>query len=390
MNLLARLACVLPLLLAESSPADPPAAPQSLVSRERLLEELKALPVKRSANGSDAHREGLRKTEEMLLEKLRAMGYQPATQEVEFLGSSREARQQEPKEHKPWRNIIVEIPGRTHPNDILIFSSHFDAVPRSPGADDDGTGTVALLEMARLLKDQQMQRTLRLIFFNLEEVGLVGSRAYVESIEAEIKGPIDPAHADDTPSPPKRLPPTKRFLGMASIDGVGYFTDEPNSQKSPVPETRFFKPPTVGDFVGMGGIGRHRKFSQALAKSMRAAAPLLKVVAVDFLPIAPPDFLRSDHAPFLAEGVPAVILTDTANFRSPHYHQPTDTVDTIDMTRFTLVVQGLVGAAHVLAGPVDGTLIDLEPVVMPGTTEAPPAAEPVTASPAEPGEPVKK
>lgn len=371
----------------------PAPGPEAGVVRERLLEELAALPTKRSPNGGPAHRDGLRRTEELLLEKLRGLGYQPRTHDVDYLGSGRADRGKTPDDPaaeppKPWRNIIVEIPGTTRPDEVLVFGAHFDAVVRSPGADDNGTGTVALLEMARLLKDRPMQRTLRLVFFNLEEVGLVGSRAYVQSIEHEIKGEIDPAAAGGgsggsgeaegaASAEPVRKPPTRRFLGMVSIDGVGYFTDEPNSQRSPIPESRLFKPPTVGDFIAMGGIGRHRTFSQALTRAMRAAAPELKVVTVDFLPIAPPDLLRSDHAPFLAAGVPAVILADTANFRSPHYHEPTDTVETLDMKRYTFVVQALVGAAHRLAGPVGDELINLDP----------PAVKPATSPPSEPPKP---
>jgi hypothetical protein len=366
---------------AAETAGDPAPRPETQVSRERLLDELKALPTKRSPNGSDAHRDGLRRTEDLLLEKLRGLGYTPVTHEVDYLGAGSNRRKDAAtpgaggpdSSHapKPWRNIIVELPGTTRPDEILVFSAHFDAVVKAPGADDDGTGTVALLEMARLLKDRPMQRTVRMIFFNLEEVGLVGSRAYVQSIESEIKGELDSAPPTDAkpatdaapapPADPPRKPPTKKFLGMVSADGIGYFTDEPNSQRSPIPETPMFKPPTVGDFIALGGIGRHRSYSQALTKAMRAAAPELKIVAVDWLPIAPPDLLRSDHAPFLAAGVPAVILADTANFRSPHYHQPTDTVDTLDMKRYTLVVQGLIGAAYTLAGPVGGELIALSP-----------------------------
>jgi hypothetical protein len=114
-----------------------------------------------------------------------------------------------------------------------------------------------------------------------------------------------------------------------------------------------FEPPSVGDFLAMGGVLRHRNFSQSLDKAMRAASPELKTVVVDFLPIAIPDMLRSDHAPFLGIGVPAVILSDTANFRSPHYHKPTDTVATLDMSRLTIAVKGLVGGIHQLAGPVE-------------------------------------
>jgi hypothetical protein len=88
---------------------------------------------------------------------------------------------------------------------------------------------------------------------------------------------------------------------------------------------------------------------------MRDASPGLKTLLADFLPDVPwvpPDLLRSDHAPFLFAGQPALILTDTSNFRNPHYHQPSDTVETIDAARFTAVVRGVAGAVHAIAEPV--------------------------------------
>jgi hypothetical protein len=86
---------------------------------------------------------------------------------------------------------------------------------------------------------------------------------------------------------------------------------------------------------------------------MHDAAPGLKVVTADMFPIAPPDFLRSDHAPFLLSGQPALMLTDTSNFRNAHYHQPTDTVSTIDPARFTLVAKAVAGAIRTIANAPD-------------------------------------
>lgn len=369
-------ALIVSVLLASPSIAQP--RPEDLVSKDRLIAEIAALPVKRAANGDAEHRRGLRDTEEMLLAKLRGLGYTPATHGFDFLGSPRALREQAADgaaEPTTWRNIIVEIPGKQRPDEVLIFSAHFDAVPRSPGADDDGTGVAAILEMARLLKDRPMQRTLRLCLFNVEEVALTGSRAYVQSIEHEIKGapiPQEPPPDPNTePAEVKRTPPAKKILGMASLDGIGYFTDQPNSQRSPIPESPLFQPPTVGDFIGIAGILKHRAWSQALEAAMKASAPSVKIVNVDFLPIAVPDILRSDHAWFLREGVPAVIVADTANFRNPHYHQPTDTVDTLDHDRYTDVVRALVGAAHRLAGPVGEPLIELGPQRSPKRSEKP-------------------
>jgi hypothetical protein len=349
----------------------------------RLLADLKALPTKRSPNGSKEHTEGLRATEELIIARLKRLGYEPTLHEVDFLGSSREARQADgDRAAAPWRNIIIDLPGATRPSEIIVIGAHFDAVVASPGADDNGTGTAVLLEAARVLKDRRMQRTVRLAFFNLEEVGLVGSRAYVDWILPQMQGPADSAAPATTAEPAAPAPTdTPRIMGMVSVDGVGYFTDEPNSQKSPIPASPMFTPPTVGDFLALGGIARYRFFSQPLVKAMQRSAPDLKIVAADFVPVALPDLLRSDHAPFLAKGVPAVILTDTANFRSPHYHEPTDTVDTIDMTRFTLVAQAIIGATYELAGPIgaDGQAGRLPPL---RPAERPKAAPPAESAPA--------
>jgi Zn-dependent M28 family amino/carboxypeptidase len=231
-----------------------------------------------------------------------------------------------------WNNIIIELPGRELPKEVLILSCHFDAAPNAPGADDDGTGVAALLEIARVLRDAPMRRTVRMIFFNLEEVGLKGSIEYVRS---------------------GRIAKDERVTGMVSLEMLGYFSDEPGSQKSPIAKIEgVFDPPTVGDFIGIATIKSYQEFSRRLEREMKSAAPGLKVVTADFMPIAPPDFLRSDHAPFMLAGMPGVMLTDTSNFRNPNYHKPTDTVETIDEKRFTLVVRGVAGAAHAIAEPV--------------------------------------
>jgi Zn-dependent M28 family amino/carboxypeptidase len=82
---------------------------------------------------------------------------------------------------------------------------------------------------------------------------------------------------------------------------------------------------------------------------MEKAEPELPILAADVLPIAPPDFLRSDHAPFLIAGLPAVMLTNTANFRNPNYHKPTDTVATLDLDRLAKVVRAVTAATKAIA-----------------------------------------
>lgn len=326
------------------------ASPQQRIEQDRLIAKLKALPTKRAALGDIEHQKGLAETEELLVERLTEMGYQP---ELHALRWNLERQQQHEEElaasgvnvhrrsapetteelaARTWHNIIVELPGTEMPEEVLILGAHFDAFPGTPGADDNGTGTAALLEIARVFKDVPMKRTVRLIFFNLEEIGLRGSADYVRDNRDTFRSGRE------------------KLIGMVSLEMLGYFTDEPDSQRSPVPPIPgVFEPPTVGDFIAIATVRAHQAFSQRLGREMQKAEPDLKVLVADFFPVAPPDLLRSDHAPFMAAGLPGVILTDTSEFRNPHYHLPSDTVDTLDHRRFTKVVRALAAATQVIA-----------------------------------------
>jgi len=298
------------------------AAPE--VDRARLMAIVGDLPISRAARGDERSRAGLVETERYVFDHLTALGLEPRFEP--FTWAWRDG-----KDDQTWRNVIVDLPGQKRPDEVLIFSAHLDAVVGSPGADDDATGVAALLEMARVLKDEPLERTLRLCFFNLEEVGLIGSRQHARGYSEVLKAG------------------TERCVGMVSIDMIGYFTDEPGSQTSPFPPIEgVFEPRTVGDFVALVGVRRDTYFAQRLEEEMERGAEGLIVERADFSPIPLPDLMRSDHAPFYALGIPSLMMTDTANFRSPHYHQPTDTIDTIDVERFELAVRGVVAASRVL------------------------------------------
>lgn len=330
--------------------------PQHAVDAERLMVNIRDLPTRRAVMGSPTDWAGLQATERYVIARLEALGYEPLTQDLRFDPRVRmrvepprdtpeepdaptdDAGEAEPpgEPRRPiFRNIWIDLPGTDLPHEVLIVGAHIDAVPGSPGADDNGTGTSAVLELATVLRDRPMRRTVRLMFFNLEEVGLIGSTVYARSIKPTID------RGDEV------------IIGMMSLDMLGYFSDEPNSQRSPIRAIEgVFTPPTVADFIAIGGIAKHRQFSQRLNREMLEASPGLKTVVADFLPVAIPALLRSDHAPFLLWlDAPAVIVSDTADFRSAHYHRHTDTVDTIDVARFAGVVRGLAGAVYAIAEP---------------------------------------
>jgi hypothetical protein len=333
--------------------AAPRPAPAEMVSRESVMAFLGGLPTARAVRGTIEAQRGLIETERYLRAELVKMGYEPRLQELAW--NLRYQEDQEKKAGVPrgpvyggprrpettpelaantWHNIIVEIPGVSRPDEVLIIGAHFDAVAGSPGADDNGSGTAALLEIARVLAGRRMERTVRLIFFNLEEIGIRGSAEYVRSILPELS--------------------EKKWslVGMVSLEMLGYFTDEPGSQRSPIPRIEgVFDPPTVGDFIGIATVKAFSPFAREFMAGMQRAAPDLKVVIADFPPVSPPDFMRSDHAPFMLQNLPALMLTDTSNYRNPNYHRPTDTIDTLDPDRYVLVVRAVAGATYDMAGP---------------------------------------
>jgi len=348
--------------------------PEKEVSTERLMETIRSLPSKRSSWGDEAHRKGLRDVEKQLFDKLKALGYTPQLDPIDFIGHRVQKDGDKPEaeggDGAPYNNIVVDIPGATLKDKVLVLSAHMDAVAGAPGADDDGSGVAVLIEAARLLRNRPTQRTIRLVLFNLEENGMVGPQAYTQ----RIKPVLDEVK--------------EQIVGMVSMDMLGFYSDKPDSQKTPLPPMEIpgvisFKPPTVADFIGGATILRFRKFSRALDKQMKLAEPDVKTVLVDFLPVAPPDLLRSDHAPFIALGVPAVILSDTANFRNPNYHKPGDTIETIDPDRLTIAAKAVIGGYYRLAGPPGTELIDITP--------PPPKPKPAPEEKAEPGktEPAK-
>jgi len=337
-------------------PAERPAAvsPAQAVSQERLMKAVEALPTKRATGPTDEHVQGLLKTQEWLAARLRDLGYRPKLIKIGFKLRDGPAQPE-------WQNIEVEIPGREEAEKVLLIGAHFDSHPDAPGADDNGTGVAAVLELARVLQNVPMRRTVRLVLFNLEEragnSGLHGSTQYATVVaEAVRAGEID-------------------LIGMLSLEMLGYYSDEPGSQQNPFEKLNIpgFEMPDRGDFIGLGTTLPNRALVRGLAAAMREAEPKVKVVVFDYAPVPTPDLMRSDHAPFLLQGLPGVIVTDTANFRNPHYHQPSDTVATLDAARFTITVRALAGAIHQLAGPIgEQERWPLRPVFDPGKGGAPP------------------
>ncbi len=227
---------------------------------------------------------------------------------------------------RQYENRIAEIKGSEHPEQIILISAHYDTVPGSPGADDDGTGIAAITELAKRFGQTKPARTLRFVAFTNEEqpfagTDTMGSRVYAKQV-ADRK---------------------ENILGMFSLEMLGYYSDRPNSQQYPVPVNGMY--PNQGNFIGFISNLKSRELLKTSLLVFRQTATVPSEGIA--LPEAIGAIGRSDHASFWKYGYPALMVTDTANFRTPHYHTPQDTVETLDLDRLTRVVLGL---EQVIAG----------------------------------------
>ncbi len=223
-------------------------------------------------------------------------------------------------------NIIADKLGKNPEAGTILLGAHYDTVPGSAGASDNGSGVAVLLEVARLFQERQTERSLRLVFFDLEEIGLHGSFAFATNPDwiADLRGAI-------------------------VVDMVGYACYQPGCQGYP-PQLPIEPPSDRGDFIALVGDTEHLPLIESFQMGTSANLPLIYTLAVPFKGLLIPDTLRSDHAPFWYQGIGAVLVTDTGNLRSPHYHQPSDTFQTIDRTFF-------VGSAQRIANAI-ATLLD--------------------------------
>ncbi|MBU0943336.1 MAG: M20/M25/M40 family metallo-hydrolase [Proteobacteria bacterium] len=218
-------------------------------------------------------------------------------------------------------NLEVEIPGHLYPEEIIVVGAHYDTVSNCPGANDNGSGVAALLELARLLADANPQRTVRLVAFANEEPPFFFSNTMGSAFYA--------ARCHDR---------KEKIMGMLSLETIGYYSDEPGSQQYPFPFSIFY--PDTASFIGFVGNIRSRQLVRATIKAFRSHARFPSEG------LAAPSFITgvgwSDHLSFWRKGYPAIMVTDTAFNRYASYHTPEDTAEKLDYERMSRVVTGLV------------------------------------------------
>lgn len=218
-----------------------------------------------------------------------------------------------------YRNVIARFgAGQGVP---LIVGAHYDALERTPGADDNASGVAALLEVAAALGRNPPRQPVELVAYTLEEAHFpggdrMGSRHHADALAGTGIRP----------------------RGVVVLEMVGYFDDRPGSQSFPLPGLGLLYP-REGNFIAVVGELLSPRLVRRVKGAMAAAGdpPVHSINA----PVWVPGIDFSDHAAYWRHGMPAVMVTDTAFYRNPNYHQPGDRPETLDYRRMAGVARGV-------------------------------------------------
>ncbi len=271
-----------------------------LVSEDRLVEDVERLQGVRHSNANPAQLENARNyIRSQMIDRQLPVSEQTFT----WVGSQ-------------GVNLIASLAGAQQANAYYIVDGHYDTVIGTPGADDNASGTAGMLEVMRVLSQFNVEREIRFVGFDKEEVGLRGSRHYAAN-----------------------LPVGESVLGLINFEMIGYTCrDQPECVNMQLADTSIYN--IRSNFADT--------MSNAFVDVAQTHVPQLKVVSVS--DDGDPNLRRSDHAPFWDIGVDALFLTDGANFRTPHYHQSTDLITQMDTEFMAQVVKAAVGTLAKVAG----------------------------------------
>jgi hypothetical protein len=218
-------------------------------------------------------------------------------------------------------NVFATPPTAAGASAYYLVGAHYDTVPGTPGADDNASAVAVMLELAQRLSHERLKAPVLFAAFTLEEppaylTGHQGSRIFVRSCHDS----------------------GERVLGAIILEMVGFTAPR---QRYPYLD-RWPGYPAEGNFIGIIANWRSWRFGRAVRRGFRKNTDL--PVESLFLPFDGrllPETRLSDHASFWDAGLPALMVTDTAFFRNPNYHLPSDTIDTLDFTFMAELVKSL-------------------------------------------------
>lgn len=260
--------------------------------------------------------EALARAGDYIRERLESWGYEPVLHKFDYKG-------------REYFNIECSLLGTRAPGQIVVIGAHYDTVEGTPGADDNASAVAVLLEMCRLMRSCSPERTIKFLFFSLEERPAFATRSMGSETYARR---LKDSGAD--------------VRAMISLEMLGYFSERAGGQAVPLP-LMGKGIPTTPDFIGV--IGNLE--SAGLVKEIRRAieegcsVPVQSLAASRLVPGV--DF--SDHRSFWRMGYPAAMVTDTAFYRNPNYHTERDTIDTLDFGKMAELLKGLIKTAEKLS-----------------------------------------
>ncbi|MGB3525985.1 MAG: M28 family peptidase [Flavobacteriales bacterium] len=287
---------------------------------------------------------GLDAIRDTLLNAFTSAGFEVSTQSVSHAGGT-------------MPNVIGRQTGLENAAHTYIVDAHYDAVSSTMGADDNASGVVATLEVARILSQYRFRNSLRYIGFSFEEYGMIGSGQYVQS----------------------GIPAWETIAGVLNMEMIGFYSDAPNSQTLPAGFNILFPDAVAaieaddfrGNFLTVVGNTASAPLNASFVSAVDNYVPdLLRI------PLSVPgngqlasDLRRSDHSRFWDAGIPALMLTDASEFRNPNYHTPNDIPSTLDIPFLTRCTKAVLAAAAVLAEPLNAGVDSYDLSQLVGITE---------------------
>jgi hypothetical protein len=223
---------------------------------------------------------------------------------------------------KIFSNIIVTMHGRNKSPETIVIGAHYDTIFKSPGADDNASAVSVLLEMCRVLKDYVPGKTIKLVFFTLEEPPAFNTQfmgSYVFAKDAKKRG--------------------EKIHLMIALEMLGYYSEDKKKQEYPLPLMSLFYPTTPNFVLVVGNLASRHMVKLAGDTLKNACIPPVETLIV---PGFFPNVRLSDNSSFWKMGFKAVMITDTAMYRNPNYHSAKDTIDTLDFDKMTSLCKGLV------------------------------------------------
>lgn len=271
-------------------------------SLRRTLESVAIIRTPDSEQGT----RNLNTVRTMLLDAFRKQNIDTYTQDTSFNGNL-------------VQNIIGRISGTDNPADVYVLAAHYDAVEGSPGADDNASGVAAVLEAARILSKYNFSSTIQFVAFDLEEIGLLGSRTYLQ-----------------------RRPPHENIKGLLNCDMLGFATDEEETQQIPegfsfmFPEqhAKVEKDRFRANFLVISASDEAKSLAAEFERTAAKYVPDLKMIALvmEGPAEAAQQVTRGDHTPFWEAGLPAIMIGDSGPARNANYHSRSDVLTDINYT----------------------------------------------------------